>query len=84
MRKLSALLFAVIALPLSGSSTASVYYGSSKSNIYYLPSCTWAQKIASANPLTFDSKAQAAAKGYRPAKSACRDLKTRNAYFGLH
>jgi micrococcal nuclease len=68
MKKLALLLLTAVVLPLSGASNAGVYYGSSKSNIYHLPSCTWAQKIASANLLTFDSKEKASAKGYRPCK----------------
>lgn len=48
--------------------TATVYYASSKSRIYHLPTCKWAQKISKDNLITFSSKEEAATKGYRPCK----------------
>ena len=73
MKKLTTLLVLVGACLLfagnsaaPGSSTG--YYGSSKSNIYHLPSCKWAQKITSEHLIIFKSKEEAASKGYRPCK----------------
>lgn len=57
----------VATAPAVGDATT-VYYGSSKSYIYHLPSCPWAQKISSENLIIFKSKPDSAAKGYRPCK----------------
>jgi len=48
--------------------TADVFYASAKSHVYHRPSCKWAQKIGKDNLITFASKEEAAAKGYRPCK----------------
>lgn len=42
------------------------FCGSSKSNKYHLPSCTWAQKISSANKVWFKTKEEAKKMGYQP------------------
>ena len=70
--KLTALALAVgiigAATALATGDATTVYYGSSKSNKYHLPSCPWAQKISSDNRVVFKTKDEAAAKGYVPCK----------------
>ncbi len=66
-------ILAILALGFStalfaADAATSVYYASSKSHIYHLPTCKWAQKISKENLITFASKEEAAAKGYRPCK----------------
>lgn len=53
-----------LAVPASG-----VYVGSVLSNKYHYPSCRWAKEIHPENLITFSSKADAAAKGYKPCKT---------------
>ena len=51
-----------------------VYYGSSKSNKYHLPSCEWAKKIISSNRVAFKSPEEAKAKRYEPCGVCKPDL----------
>lgn len=44
------------------------YVGSSNSNKYHMPSCTWAKKINSSNLVEFTSVEDAESKGYQPCK----------------
>lgn len=44
------------------------FVGSSKSDVYHYPSCTYAGRISSANLVTFSSPQDAASRGYRPCK----------------
>lgn len=60
--------FIGVATAPAGNDATTVYYGSSKSNKYHLPSCQWAQKISSDNLVIFKTKPEAAAKGYVPCK----------------
>ncbi|MBU3188751.1 hypothetical protein K9O30_06200 [Clostridium bowmanii] len=52
----------------TNTSTSYIYVGSSKSDKYHLPSCTWAEKIKSSNLVEFTSKEDADSKGYQPCK----------------
>jgi len=56
------------ATALATGDAATVYYASSKSHKYHLPSCPWAQKISPDNLVVFKSKEEAAAKSYVPCK----------------
>jgi len=68
--------FAVAGLFLTGSTSApdlrqidsTVFYGSSHSNVYHLPSCRWAQKITPEHLIVFKSREEAEKAGYRPCK----------------
>lgn len=42
--------------------------GSAKSTVYHRPSCVWAEKISPSNLVTFSSREEAEAAGYRPCK----------------
>lgn len=44
------------------------YVGSSRSDKFHYTSCTWAKKISPANLVKFQSKNEAAQKGYQPCK----------------
>lgn len=49
-------------------STSGTYYVASKNGeAYHLPFCSGAKRISEANLVTFESKAEAEASGYRPA-----------------
>lgn len=51
-----------------GANSAGPYIGSTKSNVYHVVSCRWAEKISPSNRVTFQSKEDAARAGYRPCK----------------
>lgn len=46
-------------------SSGAVYWASEKSNKFHVPSCEWAQKIASYNKIVFHSKEEARNAGYQ-------------------
>jgi hypothetical protein len=77
MKRLFAVaVFAVAGFFLTGSAAApepqpiepTAFYASSKSYIYHLPSCVWAQKITSGHLIIFRNREAAEKAGYRPCK----------------
>ncbi len=49
------------------------YVGSRNGEVYHLPHCSGAKRINEANRVTFNSKAEAEAAGYRPAAN-CKGI----------
>ncbi|MGI9952491.1 thermonuclease family protein [Moorellaceae bacterium AZ2] len=45
-----------------------LYIGNSRSKVFHLPTCEWAQKIAPQNRVEFGSREEAIKAGYRPCK----------------
>jgi methylphosphotriester-DNA--protein-cysteine methyltransferase len=72
--------FMFVSLAFSGE-----FYGSSRSNKYHYPGCTWARKIKPSNLVVFTSPEQAVKAGYTPCKVCAPPLKSgaknRNGFF---
>lgn len=66
---ISVLTFSHVAVPTAYAQDQEyAYVGSSKSNKYHRPSCTWANRIKPSNLVGFSSKEEAAKAGYIPCK----------------
>lgn len=57
---------AVTAIPAA---TTGTYVAAKTGSVYYLPTCSGAKRIKEENKVWFQTKADAEAKGYQPAKS---------------
>lgn len=55
-------------LLVAANASGGTYHGSVKSNVYHLPTCASAKKIAKENLVVFATKEDAAKKSYRPCK----------------
>lgn len=61
-------------LNATGNDNNGVFYVASKNGeVYHLPYCSGAKRITEANKITFKSKAEAEAAGYRPAAN-CKGI----------
>jgi methylphosphotriester-DNA--protein-cysteine methyltransferase len=66
---ISAITFAHVTAPTAYAQNQEMtYVGSSKSNKYHRPSCTWANRIKPSNLVSFSSREEAQAAGYIPCK----------------
>lgn len=53
----------------SASAGKAAYIGNSRTKVFHLPDCRWAQEISPANGVAFRSRAEAVNAGYRPYKA---------------